>query len=64
MLADVEFTWVGKVPVTGVVVKLSGTPARVDQGPPALGEGNVEVYDGLLGLWPLELDQFRKEGVI
>jgi crotonobetainyl-CoA:carnitine CoA-transferase CaiB-like acyl-CoA transferase len=64
MLVDVDYPGIGKVPVPGVVVKLSETPGRIKSRGPTVGEHNEEVYCGLLGLTPEELSSLRDEGVI
>lgn len=64
MLVDVEYPGVGKVPVPGVVVKLSETPGRIESRGPTVGEHNEEVYCGLLGFTSQKLNSLRDEGVI
>ncbi len=64
MLVDVEYPDVGEVPVGGVVIKLSETPGKIRKRGPRVGENNDEVYRGLLGLSPEELERLKAEGVI
>jgi CoA:oxalate CoA-transferase len=54
----------GEVVVPGVAVKLSDTPGDVHRLGPELGADNVEVYSGLLGLEPGELERLRAAQII
>ena len=54
----------GSVTVTGVSVKLSDTPGAVRHLGPTLGQHNDEIYRGLLGLGPEEMDRLRAADVI
>ena len=48
----------------GVYPRFSETPGDVPRGAPRLGEHNEEIYQGLLGLSPGELEALRSDGVI
>jgi CoA:oxalate CoA-transferase len=63
-LAYVEYPNVGKVPVPGVIIKMSGTPGSIDRRAPKPGENNEEVYGSLLGITPEQLSQLKAEEVI
>jgi len=54
----------GEVVASGVVPKLSDTPGAVRRLGPELGEHNVEVYQGLLGIADAELARLRRQQVI
>ena len=54
----------GELVIPGVVAKLSRTPGAVHRLGPELGEHNVEVYEGLLGLERPQVDRLRAAGVI
>jgi crotonobetainyl-CoA:carnitine CoA-transferase CaiB-like acyl-CoA transferase len=60
-VADDDF---GSVRMQGVVPRFIGTPGEVRHSGRALGADNVEVYTGLLGLSPSELDELIAQGVI
>jgi crotonobetainyl-CoA:carnitine CoA-transferase CaiB-like acyl-CoA transferase len=51
----------------GLLVRLGGTfsatPMKIDRAGPALGEHNDEVFQGLLGLSPSDIDTLASEGV-
>lgn len=64
MLVELDYPGVGKVPLSGVVPKLSATPGRVETRAPLVGEHNEEVYCGLLGFTPEQLRELEQEGVI
>ena len=55
---------VGEVVVPGVMPRLSKTPGRISHLGPPLAAHNQEIYSGLLGLSPEELEALRTEGVI
>jgi CoA:oxalate CoA-transferase len=54
----------GAVTLPGVAVKLSDTPGDVHRLGPEIGEHNVEVYQGLLGLDAAELERLRLAEVV
>lgn len=64
MLTEVEHKRFGKIGIPGIPVVLTGTPGKIKSAAPELGEHNEEVYSGLLGLSPSELEEMRKEGII
>jgi formyl-CoA transferase len=55
---------VGPVPMPGVLPRFSRTPGGVRFVGPELGEHNVEVYAGLLGMSEAELEDLHTEGII
>jgi benzylsuccinate CoA-transferase BbsF subunit len=54
----------GSVRVDGLPVHLSETDWRIECGGPCLGEHNEEVFVGLLGRDPAEIEDLRAEGVV
>jgi formyl-CoA transferase len=64
MLVDFDIPGIGKVPLNGVVVKMSETPGSIDMPGPRPGEHNQEVYSAILGFTPEKLAQLKAEGVV
>lgn len=64
MIVEMEHPTLGPVPVTGIPVKLSASPGRIEALGPELGEHNEQVYGTLLQLTPEELKELRESGVI
>ncbi len=54
----------GELPMQNVAPRLSATPGSVRWAGPSLGQHNIEVYQGLLGLTDEELEDMRANGVI
>jgi benzylsuccinate CoA-transferase BbsF subunit len=54
----------GEVRVDGLPLHLSETDWTIERGAPCLGEHNEEVFCGLLGHTPDELERWRAEGVV
>lgn len=54
----------GRVRMPSPVPRLSETPARVPRPAPEVGQHNAEIYGGLLGLSPAEIEELREAGVI
>jgi len=50
MIVNVDHPGLGKIPIPGVVPKLSVTPGKIEKCAPRVGEHNEEVYSNLLGL--------------
>jgi crotonobetainyl-CoA:carnitine CoA-transferase CaiB-like acyl-CoA transferase len=53
-----------KFVVTNTPLKMSATPPKIERPSPGKGEHNKEIYCGLLGYSPEDLDKLEKEGVI
>ncbi len=65
MLTEVPFPdGSGKVPVTGLPIRMSGTPTELQRSFPAVGEHNEEIYCGLLGHSREDLTRLAEEGII
>ncbi|HYD49466.1 MAG TPA: CoA transferase [Terriglobales bacterium] len=64
MVVEMDHAKLGKVPVTGIALKLSESPGTIDRLGPDLGEHNEEIYGEMLGLSASELEQLKNEGVI
>ncbi|MBN2361106.1 MAG: CoA transferase [Deltaproteobacteria bacterium] len=64
MVVEVNHPTAGPFAVTGVPVKLSDTPGRVDGPPPLLGADTDQVLNGLLQLDAAEIARLRAAGAI
>jgi crotonobetainyl-CoA:carnitine CoA-transferase CaiB-like acyl-CoA transferase len=64
MLLEVEHPTAGKVPMAGIPVKFSVTPASVRMPPPLLGEHNREILTTWLGMSVAAIDELKKEKVL
>lgn len=53
-----------KVTVTGIPLRMSQTPLKIERSFPAIGQHNREIYCGLLDYSPEDLDRLKEEGVI
>jgi crotonobetainyl-CoA:carnitine CoA-transferase CaiB-like acyl-CoA transferase len=54
----------GNIVVTGIPIRMSGTPLRIERSFPALGEHNEEIYCGLLGYSRKEMDKLKEKKTI
>jgi crotonobetainyl-CoA:carnitine CoA-transferase CaiB-like acyl-CoA transferase len=63
-ITDVEHPRLGPIKMQNVIPRLTKTPGRIDHPGPELGEHNLEIYVGELGLEEAELEALRAEGVI
>jgi formyl-CoA transferase/CoA:oxalate CoA-transferase len=63
MLVELAHAEVGRFKTTGLPVKLSATPGRIERAPPLLGEHTDEVL-GECGLGQAEIDELRRAGVV
>ncbi len=63
MVQDVDHASCGKVKVTGIPVKLSRTPGKVELPPPCLGQHTEEILKKI-GYSPEKIEKLRKEGII
>ncbi len=61
---DITHPDAGTFPFPGLPIRLSETPAAYVRPAPGVGEHNVEVLQGLLGLSPEEMADFRARGII
>lgn len=59
MFVEMAGTPAGTAVLTGLPVKLDGTPASIRIPPPSAGADNDRVYGGLLGLSPEEIEILR-----
>ena len=64
MFVEVEQPVSGKLKLLGSVFKMSRTPGNRKMTAPAVGEHNEEIYSGLLGISPQEIQKLKEEGVV
>jgi formyl-CoA transferase len=64
MIAEVPHPTIGSLRLTGVPIKYSETPGRVQSAPPLLGEHTDEILTGLLGYPAERVEALRREGAI
>jgi formyl-CoA transferase len=64
MLIEVAHPTAGTVPMAGIPVKFSVTPASVRLAPPSLGQHTEEVLATWLGMGSKEINELRKRGAI
>jgi glutaryl-CoA transferase len=64
MRIEIDHPTAGKVPMAGIPVKFSVTPASVRLPPPLLGEHNGEILKHWLGMSAAAIDELRREKII
>jgi crotonobetainyl-CoA:carnitine CoA-transferase CaiB-like acyl-CoA transferase len=64
MIVDLNHPGIGKMPVSGIVVKLSKTPGSIKTPVPKTGQHNMEIYHDLLGHNEEEIAKLKEQGVI
>ncbi len=64
MLMQVDHPTAGKVPMAGIPVKFSVTPASVRLPPPLLGEHNGEILKSWLGMSDEAVDELKSEKIL
>ena len=64
LYSDVEHPALGTEPIFNLMWQLSHTPPRIQRHAPLLGEHNLEVFCGLLGMEEAEVSRLTEEQVI
>jgi glutaryl-CoA transferase len=64
MVVEVDHPTAGKVPMAGIPVKFSVTPASVRLPPPLLGEHSGEVLKDWLGMSAAAIEELKREKII
>jgi crotonobetainyl-CoA:carnitine CoA-transferase CaiB-like acyl-CoA transferase len=64
MFVDVTHPVLGRAVLTGIPVKLDGTPGTIRTGPPTAGQDNARVYGEILGLDADALERLVASGAI
>jgi formyl-CoA transferase len=64
MLVDVEHPTAGTVPMAGLPVKFSATPASIRLPPPLLGQHTEEILTSWLGMSSEEINELKRKGVV
>ena len=64
MLVKVEHPTAGTVPMAGIPVKFSATPASIRLAPPTLGQHTEEVLTSWLGIERTEIEELKRKSVL
>jgi formyl-CoA transferase len=64
MLVKVEHPTAGTVPMAGIPVKFSATPASIRLPPPTLGQHTEEVLTSWLGIERAEIEELKRKSVL
>lgn len=64
MVAEVAHPTIGNLKLTGLPVKYSETPGRIDLAPPLLGEHTDEVLADVLGRTEAQIAELREEKIV
>jgi len=64
MVVHLRYPGLGDLPVPGLPIKLSASPASIDFAAPKLGEHNQEIYGKLLGMDQDNIERLKREGII
>lgn len=64
MFVEVAHSVLGRAVLTGIPIKLDGTPGTIRRGPPVAGEDNARIYGELLGLDADALASLSASGAI
>ncbi|MBL4889481.1 MAG: CoA transferase, partial [Candidatus Lindowbacteria bacterium] len=64
MVVEMDHPKAGKISLTGIPIKLSGTPGEIKTPPPMHGEHTDELLKEILQMSDEELTQLREEGAI
>lgn len=64
MIVDLDHPGIGKMPVSGIVVKLSKAPGSIETPVPGVGQHNVEIYRDLLGYTDPEIAKLKEQGIV
>ena len=64
MFVELDHGTLGRLVLTGIPVKLSGTPGAIRTAPPLAGQDNDRVYETVVGLDPARIAALRARGAI
>jgi CoA:oxalate CoA-transferase len=64
MIEYLDYPGEGEIPIPGIAIKLSKTPAAIDRRAPEVGEHNYDVYGSILKYKDEEISDFIKAGII
>jgi CoA:oxalate CoA-transferase len=64
MMVEVEHPTAGTIPMAGIPVKFSATPASVRLPPPLLGQHTEEVLESWLGMNDKEISELKRKTVV
>jgi crotonobetainyl-CoA:carnitine CoA-transferase CaiB-like acyl-CoA transferase len=63
-VVEVQHPTAGKVKMTGIPIKLSGTPGEIKSAPPILGQDTREILSSLSGFTDAQIDALERGGVV
>jgi crotonobetainyl-CoA:carnitine CoA-transferase CaiB-like acyl-CoA transferase len=63
-IQEIDRAFIGKHPQPSIPFREGAKPSPIRTPPPTLGEHNLEILGGLLGLSGAEIDQLTREGII
>jgi len=64
MVVEVQHPTIGNLKLTGIPVKYSATPGRIELPPPLLGEHTDEILSSVLGYSPERIEELKRKGAV
>ena len=64
MVVDKDHPGSGRVPLPGIVIKMSKTPGEIETPTPKVGQHTEEIFKQLLGLSMEEISELKEKKVV